>query len=175
MDVHGDLLIANGGGSSGSDYGNLACVPAGAIATGDNTSTTVTQNVDYPTGLAYDSRDGSVALANGPVSAPMQLAEYSATGNYTVCSSTRTLTVSGFGSLGDGVVISRRKPPERTPSRSRPAPSRYQSRRDREPIEDRDPQPDRDGDRHHHADHGKLLRSAEQSDRYLHGADVIRG
>ncbi|MEA2666214.1 MAG: hypothetical protein QOI11_3158 [Candidatus Eremiobacteraeota bacterium] len=101
FDSTGDLLIGNGGTTTGSpvDNGNLACVPVGAIATGQNTSTTVTPNVDDPVGIAYDSRDGSVALANNPVSAPVQLAEYLLTGNYTAASAPRNLTAAGYGSF----------------------------------------------------------------------------
>jgi hypothetical protein len=106
-DSTGDLLIGNGGGSVG-DTGNLACVPIGAIATGANSSTTVTQNVDDPVGIAYDSRDGSVALANDPTSASFQLAEYLLTGNYTAAGASRNLHVaglgSGLGSIGGSVV-----------------------------------------------------------------------
>jgi hypothetical protein len=96
-DTNGDLLIANGGGAPG-DNGNMACVPVGAIATGANASTTVTANVDAPVSIAYDTRDGSVALANNPTSASVQLSEYALTGNYTA--SSNNLTASGFGSLG---------------------------------------------------------------------------
>jgi hypothetical protein len=101
-DTNGDLLVANGGGAPG-DNGNMACVPVGAIATGANSSTTVTANVFAPVAMAYDSRDGSVALANGPVSAPKQLVEYALTGNYTA--STNNLTASGFGSLGSVIEM----------------------------------------------------------------------
>jgi hypothetical protein len=103
-DTNGDLLIANGGGSVAGDNGNLACVPVGAISTGANTSTTVTADVDDPTGMAYDPRDGSVALADGPASSPEQLAEFLLTGDYTAAPATRDITDAGFGSLGDGVV-----------------------------------------------------------------------
>jgi hypothetical protein len=96
-DNTGDLLIANGG-SGGGNNGNMACVPVGAIATGANSSTTVTANVDAPFSMAYDSRDGSVALANNPTSAPVQLAEYLLTGNYTAAAAPRNLTVAGAGS-----------------------------------------------------------------------------
>jgi hypothetical protein len=96
-DNTGDLLIANGG-SGGGNNGNMACVPVGAIATGANSSTTVTANVDAPFSMAYDSRDGSVALANNPTSAPVQLAEYLLTGNYTAAAAARNLTVAGAGS-----------------------------------------------------------------------------
>ena len=102
FDSSGDLLIGNGGTTTGTpvDNGNLACVPVGAIATGQNSSTTVTTNVDDPVGIAYDSRDGSVALANNPTSAPVQLAEFLLTGNYTAAAPGRNLTVSGMGSFG---------------------------------------------------------------------------
>lgn len=102
FDSTGDLLIGNGGTTTGSpvDDGNLACVPVGAIATGQNTSTTITTNVDDPVGIAYDSRDGSVALANNPTSAPVQLDDFLLTGNYTAAASGRDLIASGYGSFG---------------------------------------------------------------------------
>jgi hypothetical protein len=102
FDSTGDLLIGNGGTTTGSpvDNGNLACVPVGAIATGQNSSTTVTTNVDDPVGIAYDSRDGSVALANNPTSAPEQLDEFLLTGNYTAAAAGRDLAASGMGSFG---------------------------------------------------------------------------
>jgi hypothetical protein len=102
FDSTGDLLIGNGGTTTGTpvDNGNLACVPVGAIATGQNTSTTVTTNVDDPVGIAYDSRDGSVALANNPTSAPEQLDEFLLTGNYTAAATGRDLAASGMGSFG---------------------------------------------------------------------------
>ena len=102
-DLNGDLLIGNGGGAPG-DNGNMACIPVGAISTGANTSTTVTANVDDPVGIAYDGRDGSVALSNGPASAPIQLAEYLLTGDYTAAPANRNLHVAGLGSLGGSVV-----------------------------------------------------------------------
>ncbi len=102
FDSTGDLLIGNGGTTTGvpQDNGNLACVPVGAIATGQNSATTVTMNVDDPVGIAYDSRDGSVAVANNPTSAPEQLAEFLLTGNYTAAATGRDLAVSGMGSFG---------------------------------------------------------------------------
>jgi hypothetical protein len=102
-DSSGDLLIANAGVGAG-DNGNLACVPVGAIATGANTSTTVVTNVDNPRYMAYDSRDGSVALANQPVGAPVEMPEFLLTGNYVAASGTgpgtRNLVASGFGTFG---------------------------------------------------------------------------
>ena len=100
-DSTGDLLIANGGGAAG-DNGNVACVPLGAIATGANSATTVSTNADDPVSLGYDSRNGTLAVANQPASSPKQLAEYVLTGNYTA--STKYLTASGFGSFGTGTV-----------------------------------------------------------------------
>jgi hypothetical protein len=100
-DTTGDLLIANGGGAPG-DNGNVACIPLGAIATGANSATTVSTNADDPVSLAYDSRNGTLAVANQPASSPKQLAEYVLTGNYTA--STNNLTASGFGSFGTGTA-----------------------------------------------------------------------
>ena len=106
----------------------------------------------------------------------VQLGEYLLTGNYTAASSTRTLTVSGFGSLGDGVV----SVPTQTAgtyaialTTGTEAATSHGGTANQSKIAI--VSPDRDGDRHHHADHGNLLRSAEQSDRYLRGANVIRG
>ncbi|HEY0428594.1 MAG TPA: hypothetical protein VGC76_12505 [Pyrinomonadaceae bacterium] len=101
FDTSGDLLIGNGGTTTGNppDNGSLACIPVGAIATGQNTSTTVSTNIDDPVGIAYDSRDGTVALANNPASAPVQLAEYLLNGIYTAAPSGRNLTAAGYGSF----------------------------------------------------------------------------
>lgn len=99
-DSSGDLLIGNGGTTTGGDNGNLACVPAGAISTGANSATTVSTNVDDPVGIAYDSRDGSVALANNPSSAPYLLAEFLLSGNYVAAPTTRDIAASnGYGSF----------------------------------------------------------------------------
>jgi len=104
-DSNGDLLIGNGH-NGGADAGNMACVPVGAIATGANTATTVSTNVTSPFAIAYDSRDGSVALADKPAGAPVQLSEYLLTGNYTAApgtgAGTRNLVAAG---LGDDYVV----------------------------------------------------------------------
>ena len=105
-DTTGDLLIANAG-TGGGDTGDLACVPAGSIATGANNSTTVSTNVDDPiqTGLlAYDSRDGSAAIGNTPVNAPDQLAEFTLAGDYTAAPASRDYKSSGFGALSVAVM-----------------------------------------------------------------------
>lgn len=99
-DSTGDLLIGNGN-DGGPDHGNMACVPVGAIATGLAAATTVSSHVTSPVALAYDSRDGSVALANNPVAAPVQMPEFLLTGNYTAApgtgAGTRNLVASGLG------------------------------------------------------------------------------
>ena len=93
-DTNGDLLIGNGD-DGGANHGNMACVPVGAISTGANTSTTVSQNVTSPTGIAYDPRDGSVALADNPATASFQLSEYLLTGNYTAATGGRNFHETG--------------------------------------------------------------------------------
>jgi hypothetical protein len=103
-DINGDLLVGNGG-SSGN--GNLACVPVGAIATGANSSTTVTTNIHDPVGLAYEPRNGTVAVdnsSNSAFSAP-PLAQYTLTGNYTASTTAGPSNVhSQGGSIGDSIV-----------------------------------------------------------------------
>ncbi|MEA2718735.1 MAG: hypothetical protein QOJ39_599, partial [Candidatus Eremiobacteraeota bacterium] len=95
-DSTGDLLIGNSN-DGGTNHGDLACVPVGAIATGANSSTTVSANVTVPEAIAYDSRDGSVALADNPVGATYQISEYLLTGNYTAAPPPRNLAVAGVG------------------------------------------------------------------------------
>ncbi len=82
-DTNGDLLIANGGTTVGGDVGNLACVPIGAIATGANTSTTTTSDVNDPTSMAYNPTNGNVAFADAGSSATYDFSEYTLSGNYT--------------------------------------------------------------------------------------------
>src|SRR5665213_2932233 len=67
FDTNGDLLIANGGAGN-PDFGNFACVPAGAITTGANVATVLTTNMDDPAFLALGT-DSTVALANVPAAA----------------------------------------------------------------------------------------------------------
>jgi len=105
-DNTGDLLVGNGG-SSGT--GNLACVPVGAIATGANSSTTVTQNIHDPVGLAYEPRavngvTGTVAVGNN-VTSPV-LAEFVLSGNYTASSNNFTGTGlhTGSGTIGQSLI-----------------------------------------------------------------------
>jgi hypothetical protein len=101
FDKSGDLLIANGG-TSNADPGSFACVPAGAVTTGANSSTTITQAGTNPIAfgyLAYDARDGSAAIANNPVSSSTQLFEYILSGSYSAAGSPRNLIAPGFGAV----------------------------------------------------------------------------
>jgi hypothetical protein len=101
FDKSGDLLIANGG-TSNADPGSFACVPAGAVTTGANSSTTITQAGTNPTAfghLAYDPRDGSAAIANLAASSPTQLFEYLLSGSYSAAGAPRNLVAPGFGAL----------------------------------------------------------------------------
>jgi hypothetical protein len=102
-DTNGDLLVGNGD-DGGANHGNMACVPVGAIATGANSSTTVSQNVTSPTAIAYDPRDGSVALADNPATASFQLSEYLLTGNYTAASGGRNFHETGTNVGAHGVT-----------------------------------------------------------------------
>ena len=99
FDKSGDLLIANGG-TSNADPGSFACVPAGAVTTGANSSTTITQTGTNPTAfgyLAYDARDGSAAIANNSVTSAKQLFEYLLSGSYSAAPAPRNLLAPGFG------------------------------------------------------------------------------
>ncbi len=103
-DSTGDLLIGNGG-SSGN--GNMACVPVGAIATGANSSTTVTTNVHDPVGIAYEPRNGTVAIGNNANSgfAAAPLAQYTLTGNYTASTTAGPTALHSFnGSIGGDII-----------------------------------------------------------------------
>ncbi len=101
-DNTGDLLIGNGG-SSGN--GNLACVPVGAIATGANSSTTVTANIHDPVGLAYESRNGTVAVNNNANSGTPPLAQYVLTGNYTASTTAGSTSLhASNGTVGGELV-----------------------------------------------------------------------
>jgi hypothetical protein len=102
-DATGDLLIGNAN-DGGVNHGNMACVPVGAIATGASSSTTVSTNVSSPVGIAYDSRDGSVALANLQPGSTYNLSEYLLTGNYTAAGASRNMKVN-LPNLGSNAVV----------------------------------------------------------------------
>jgi hypothetical protein len=102
-DNSGDLIIGNGGTTGG----NMACVPVGAIATGANSATTITQNIDDPVGLAYEPRNGTVAVGNNAQGSPPvpELAEYVLTGNYTASTNNLTGTLrTGNGTIGQSLI-----------------------------------------------------------------------
>jgi hypothetical protein len=112
FDGNGDLLIANGGGSvSGVDFGNFACVPAGAITTGANAATVLTANMNDPISLAFSnplppanggvSGDGSVALLNGGNAPTYLQAEFLLNGTYSAAPTTRDTPYASYS--GDGV------------------------------------------------------------------------
>jgi hypothetical protein len=107
FDGNGDLLIANGGQGgaivAGSpDYGDMACVPAGAIATGSTTTTTTSGNAKDPESIAIGT-DSSVALGNVPASAAYDLIEDVFGTTYTPAPTSRDIANSG--SLGDTAVV----------------------------------------------------------------------
>jgi hypothetical protein len=102
-DSSGDLLIGNGD-DGGVNHGNIACVPTGAIASGANTATTVSSYVSSPVGLAYDSREPSIAIANEQPGATYDLVEYLLTGNYTAAPTSRDLKVNTANVGGTSVA-----------------------------------------------------------------------
>jgi hypothetical protein len=111
FDGNGDLLIANGGSGS-PDFGNFACVPAGAITTGANVATIIdssgsTSTFDDPQFLALGDDTGkTVAITNtsfGSGSTP-DLAEFTLTGTY-VSDPTHNILHSTYGSAGTHNVV----------------------------------------------------------------------
>src|ERR1700681_252273 len=90
FDTNGDLLIANGGAGS-PDFGNFACIPAGAITTGANVATIITSHADDPISIALGT-DSSVALANHAPPPPFSLVESLLGSSYAEASGTRELT-----------------------------------------------------------------------------------
>lgn len=103
FDTNGDLMVANGGAGS-PDFGNFACVPAGAITTGSNVATVVTTNVDDATTLALGT-DNSVAVSNTPASAAYKMIEFVQSGTYTAASATRDVADDGTHTAGSLDVV----------------------------------------------------------------------
>ena len=103
FDPNADLLIANGGAGN-PDFGNFACVPAGAITTGANVATVLTTNMDDPAFLALGT-DSTVALANVPAAAGVHVEEFELSGAYTPDSGTRNITNATYPGLGALGVI----------------------------------------------------------------------
>ncbi|HEY0869722.1 MAG TPA: hypothetical protein VGD55_04945 [Acidothermaceae bacterium] len=93
FDGNGDLLIANGGAGN-PDFGNFACVPAGAISTGANVATVLTTNVDDPAFIALGS-DGSVGLGNSVANSTYDFEEFILSGTYVAAATTRDIARSG--------------------------------------------------------------------------------
>ncbi|MDT5155788.1 MAG: hypothetical protein QOH51_145, partial [Acidobacteriota bacterium] len=102
FDPGGDLLIGNGS-DGGHNHGTMACVPASAITTGANASTTVSANVTSPVAMAFDKRDGSVAIADNPVgvAGQVKMSEYLLGSQYSAAPGTgpgtRNLVADGLG------------------------------------------------------------------------------
>src|SRR5947209_13753839 len=89
FDDVGDLMIANGGSGS-PDFGNFACVPAGAVTTGSNNVTVLSNQancVDDPVQLAFGS-DRSVALINQGGGTPLLEAQFVLDPTYVAVTST---------------------------------------------------------------------------------------
>jgi hypothetical protein len=97
-DGNGDLLVGNSNSGSGNG-GDLACIPAGAIATGIASSTTTSGDVTVPDGIAFDPSTKNVAVADGAPTGTDALSEFVLSGDY-VESSHNLATVSGTGAVG---------------------------------------------------------------------------
>ncbi len=98
FDTNGDLLIANGGAGS-PDFGNFACIPAGAVTTGANAATVLTNNMNDPKFIEIGT-DSSVALGNVPASSATKTPTFVLSGTYTAAASTRTITNTDYPNLG---------------------------------------------------------------------------
>ncbi len=98
FDTNGDMLIANGGAGS-PDFGNFACVPAGAITTGANVATVLTSNMNDPKFIEIGT-DASVALGNVPASSATKTPTFVLSGTYTAAPASRTITNTDYPSLG---------------------------------------------------------------------------
>jgi len=98
FDTNGDLLLANGGAGN-PDFGNFACIPAGAITTGANAATILTSHLDDPVSLALGG-DSSVALANIAPAPPYSLVEYLLSGTYSEAPTSREVSYSQAGNEG---------------------------------------------------------------------------
>ncbi len=97
-DGNGDLLVGNSN-TGGPNAGDMACIPAGAIATGTASSTTTSGDVTVPVGIAFDAVTGNVAVADEAPTGTDALSEFVLSGDY-VESSHNLATVSGAGANG---------------------------------------------------------------------------
>jgi hypothetical protein len=93
FDFTGSLLIANGG-QGGSDTGNFACVPVGAITNGAPTSVTNSTNANDPESIDIGT-DSSVALGNLTPAATYNLSEYLLGATYLPAPTQRDITNPG--------------------------------------------------------------------------------
>ena len=110
FDTNGDLMIANGGAGS-PDFGNFACIPAGAITAGASANATVITStsdthLDDPASIAFGT-DNSVGIADDapPNGTTDLLDEFVLSGTYTEASSTRQVADTSFSGLGALGVI----------------------------------------------------------------------
>ena len=84
FDDVGDLMVANGG-SGNPDFGNFACVPAGAVTTGSSNVTVLSNQangMDDPDKVVFGS-DRSVALINQGGGTPLLEAQFVLSPTYT--------------------------------------------------------------------------------------------
>ncbi len=103
FDGSGDLLIANGGDGIPSDYGDFACVPAGAISTGASVSTTTSTNAKDPESIALNT-DTSVVVGNVPASAAYNTVAYTLGNTYAAAPISRDIS-NASGTLGTFDVV----------------------------------------------------------------------
>jgi hypothetical protein len=101
FDTNGDLMIANGGAGN-PDFGNFACIPAGAITAGASANATVitSTKLDDPASIAFGT-DTSVAIADdAPYNGTTDdLDEFILSGTYAEASTTRQVADSSFSGL----------------------------------------------------------------------------
>src|SRR5947209_951994 len=98
FDPNADILIANGGAGN-PDFGNFACVPAGAITTGANVATVLTNNMNDPAFIELGT-DSSVALGNVPAASGTKTPTFVLSGTYTAAPASRTITNTDYPGLG---------------------------------------------------------------------------
>ena len=109
FDSLGNLLIANGGQGgaivNGSpDYGDFACIPAGAISTGSTTTTTSSGDARDPESIAFNAGDSSVTIGNVPASAGFNTVRYLLGSTYV--EGTSAQNIANVGTVGATSVIS---------------------------------------------------------------------
>ncbi|MBV8644798.1 MAG: hypothetical protein JO225_12915, partial [Candidatus Eremiobacteraeota bacterium] len=87
------------GNPTSPDLGNFACVPAGAISTGANAATVLTNGLDDPLGVAFGA-DNSVDLDNGALTTDDDV-EFVLSGTYTAAAASRdTARTGNYASTG---------------------------------------------------------------------------